>query len=184
VVDLYVRPGRAVVSEQVHPNIEESFTVVHGTSATGWTGVRALRGRGSACTYLTGRRTTGGNAGEKEAQVLVEISPAVRFEEMILNAFGLAQDGKTDAKGRPRLLQAALFAREFDDVIRFTKPPRGAAGSVWSASTHRAGPGLRGQLPEVSQPPTVGDSRGGAVGGRVPRAGAGTFTTPRSAWES
>ena len=30
VVDLYVRPGRAVMSEHVHPNIEESFTVVHG----------------------------------------------------------------------------------------------------------------------------------------------------------
>jgi hypothetical protein len=60
VVDLYVRPGRAVMSEQVHPNIEESFTVAHGASATGWTGVRALRGRGSACIYLTGRRTTGG----------------------------------------------------------------------------------------------------------------------------
>jgi hypothetical protein len=36
----------------------------------------------------------------------------------------LAQDGKTDAKGRPRPLQAAVVAREFADVFRFTRPPQ------------------------------------------------------------
>ena len=41
-----------------------------------------------------------------------------------LEPFGLARSGKTDDKGRPNLLQAALFAREFDDVIRFVEPPR------------------------------------------------------------
>jgi hypothetical protein len=43
---------------------------------------------------------------------------------MIKNLYGLAQDGKTDAKGKPGLLQASLFAREFEDVLRFTKPTR------------------------------------------------------------
>jgi hypothetical protein len=42
----------------------------------------------------------------------------------IRTAFGLAQDGKTNRRGMPNLLQLALFAREFDDVIRFTRPPR------------------------------------------------------------
>lgn len=54
----------------------------------------------------------------------VEVQPAARFEEMAQNAFGLARDGKTDAKGVPNPLQLALFAREFDDMVRFTKPPR------------------------------------------------------------
>ena len=40
----------------------------------------------------------------------------------ILNLFGLAQDGKTNARGLPNLLQLALLAREFSDVIRFTRP--------------------------------------------------------------
>jgi len=48
----------------------------------------------------------------------------VRFEAMILNLFGLAQDGKTNARGLPSLLQLALLAREFRDVIRFTRPPQ------------------------------------------------------------
>ena len=44
---------------------------------------------------------------------------------MIGNLFGLAQDGQTNSKGMPTLLQGALFAREFRDVIVFTKPPLG-----------------------------------------------------------
>src|SRR5262249_56976120 len=64
------------------------------------------------------------NAGPEEALVRVESRPAVRFEAMILNAYGLGQDGKVNRKGMPNLLQLALFAREFDDVIRFTRPPR------------------------------------------------------------
>ena len=43
---------------------------------------------------------------------------------MISTIFGMARDGKTDEKGRPNLLQAALLAREFDDVIRFVEPSR------------------------------------------------------------
>jgi hypothetical protein len=38
--------------------------------------------------------------------------------------FGLANDGKTDRKGRPYALQGALIAQEFADVVEFTHPPR------------------------------------------------------------
>lgn len=38
--------------------------------------------------------------------------------------WGLAEDGKTDDKGMPSLLQMVAIGREFDDVIRFAKPPR------------------------------------------------------------
>ena len=48
------------------------------------------------------------NAGDEEAHVIVEFNPgAARFEEMIGNQFGLAQDGKTNSKGMPHLLQSA-----------------------------------------------------------------------------
>jgi hypothetical protein len=36
--------------------------------------------------------------------------------------FGLANAGRADKKGRPFLLQAAVIAREFADVIVFTQP--------------------------------------------------------------
>jgi hypothetical protein len=43
---------------------------------------------------------------------------------MLRNAYGLAQDGKVNRRGMPNLLQLAAFAREFADVIPFTRPPR------------------------------------------------------------
>jgi hypothetical protein len=64
------------------------------------------------------------NVGTEETLVRIEVSPAHRFEQMILNLFGLAQDGKVNQRGMPNLLQLAVFAREFDDVVRFTRPPR------------------------------------------------------------
>ena len=72
------------------------------------------------------------NAGDGEARVIVEVSPSARFEEAVLNTllntllntFGLARDGKTNSKGIPNLLQVALFAREFEDVLYFTRPLR------------------------------------------------------------
>jgi hypothetical protein len=74
----------------------------------------------------TGARRT--RSSENEAHVVVELradAPRLeRFEMMISMLYGMARDGKTDAKGRPNLLQDALFAQEFDDVIRFVKPPR------------------------------------------------------------
>ena len=105
--DLYVRPGGAVMGEHVHPNIEESFTVVRGRLGYRLDGREGVAKPGERLHVPRGTTHDWWNVGEEEAQVLVEISPAARFEEMILNAFGLAQDGKTNAKGQPRLLRAA-----------------------------------------------------------------------------
>jgi hypothetical protein len=62
--------------------------------------------------------------GPGEAQVLVEVEPGRRFELMLSTLFGLANDRLTNPKGIPHLLQLAVIAREFRDVIEFVKPPR------------------------------------------------------------
>ena len=68
------------------------------------------------------------NAGDEAAHVIVELRGDANvlegFEKMLSTIFGMAWDGKTDASGRPHLLQAALLARRFDDVIRFVEPKR------------------------------------------------------------
>jgi hypothetical protein len=85
------------------------------------------------------------NAGSEEARVVVEVQPGERFVELIRQLFLLAQDGRTDAKGRPRLLQATAIGQEFGDTIQFTTPPQplqrlllGALGPVARATGHRA----------------------------------------------
>ena len=124
VVDAYVRPGGAVTGEHVHPAIEEHFTVVRGRVGFRLDGRETIARLGHRLHVSPGTAHDWWNAGEEEALITVEIRPGGRFEEMIANLFGFAQDGKTNAKGMPNLLQAALFAREFEDVLYFTKPPR------------------------------------------------------------
>jgi quercetin dioxygenase-like cupin family protein len=124
VVDLYIRPGGAVMGEHTHSAIEERFTVLRGQIGFRLSGREAIAELGKKLIVPAGMPHDWWNAGPEEAVVRVEIRPAARFEAMILNAFGLGQDGKVNRKGMPNLLQLAVFAREFDDVIRFTRPPR------------------------------------------------------------
>ena len=124
VVDLYVKPSGAVAGEHVHPVTEESFTVLRGQVGFRIDGRESIAELNQPLHVPTGVAHDWWNAGDEEAHVIVELAPgAARFEEAIRNLFGLAQDGKTNSKGMPNFLQGALFAREFSDVLYFTKPP-------------------------------------------------------------
>jgi hypothetical protein len=98
--------------------------------------------------------------------VVVEVQPGERFVQLIRQLFLLAQDGRTDARGRPAPLQAAALGREFDDVIRFTTLPRplprllvAALYPIARATGHRAiDPAyLRRELPTVDLEPLLAE---------------------------
>jgi hypothetical protein len=63
------------------------------------------------------------NASDRDARVRVEVTPGERFGHMIETLFGLARLGHTDSQGMANLLQLALVAREFSDVMVFRSPP-------------------------------------------------------------
>jgi hypothetical protein len=42
---------------------------------------------------------------------------------MVVTLFALGMEGKTDAKGRPTLLQMAVILAEYDDVMEIVGPP-------------------------------------------------------------
>jgi quercetin dioxygenase-like cupin family protein len=125
---LTVRPHGAVAGEHVHPQILERFVVISGTLGTRLDGVERELHASDEATATPGTPHDWRNAGDDDASVLVELDPPLeqrpRFEAMIATIFGLANDGRTNAKGLPHPPQLALLAREFDDVIRFTRPPR------------------------------------------------------------
>lgn len=123
IADLTIRPGGAVMGEHVHSAIEERFTVLAGEVGFRLSGAVSTAEAGVRLVVPAGVPHDWWNAGSADALVRVEVRPAARFEAMISNAFGFAQDGKVDRKGMPGLLQLALFAREFEDVVRFTRPP-------------------------------------------------------------
>ena len=149
VVDGYVKPGGAVTGEHVHPAIEEYFTVVRGRVGFRIDGRVSIAELGERLHVPAGTAHDWWNAGEEEAHVRVEISPGERFEEMAINLFSLAQDGKTNSKGMPNLLQAAIFAREFSDVLYFTRPPLLVQWLLFGALAAIARTlGYRGSYPE------------------------------------
>jgi mannose-6-phosphate isomerase-like protein (cupin superfamily) len=152
VADLSARPGAAVVGEHLHPHSTETFTVVRGTLGVRVDGVERRAGAGTRVVVAPGTPHDWWNAGDDTAWVLLEVDPGRRFEALIRNLFGLARDGRTDATGRPGLLQAALLAREFDDTIRFTSPPLIVQRTLFDALAPLARLcGLSGRYPHYDQ---------------------------------
>lgn len=122
--DLYIRPGGAVAGKHVHSYITERFEVVSGTVRLHVDGRDEIARAGEVVEVRPGVVHDWWNVGDDEAHVRLEIRPAERFELMIQNLFGLANDGKTNARGVPRLLPLSLFATEFRREGEFIRPPR------------------------------------------------------------
>ena len=149
VVDTAVRPGGAVMGEHIHPEMEERFTILRGRVSFRLAGRVAIAEPGDKLIAPPGTPHDWWNAGSEEAVVRFEMRPAARFEAMIRNAFGLAMDGKVNKVGMPNLLQLAVFAREFADVIQFTHPPRIVQRMLFGLLTPLARLlGYRGSYPE------------------------------------
>lgn len=123
ITDLFVSPGGAVVGEHIHPALEERFTVLKGKVGFRINGVEQIAPLNETLIVSAGTAHDWWNVGDEEAHVRVEIRPGTRFEHLIANLFGLANDDKTNAKGLPNPLQLAILARDFRDVIIFTSPP-------------------------------------------------------------
>lgn len=136
---LLVRPGGAVAGEHVHPFFHERFTVLRGRLDARVDGRSVPLGPGQSAFVKAGVPHDWWNKSPTEdAHVLVEVAAVPgtpgadmgagvvdhgRFELMIANIFGLANDGKLDRHRRLPPLHAAVFAQEFADVIVFTRPP-------------------------------------------------------------
>lgn len=151
VVDLFVKPTGRVAAPHFHPEIEEVFTIISGTVGVRLGNTETIAEPGQRIVVAPNVVHDWWNAGDTEAHVLIEIVPATRFELMIQNLFSLANEGKTNAKGMPNILQLAMLAREFDDVIRFTTPPRFLQRAMFGIlATIARELGYQGSYPEYS----------------------------------
>lgn len=153
VAHLIVAPGGRVLGEHRHPTIRERFSVVSGLLGVRRDGATSTLRPGESADIPAGAAHDWWNAGPDEANVVVEITPGDRFQEMITTLWGLARDGKTDADGKPGLLQLAVVAREYDDVMRLTSPPRAVQVALFGllAPLGRLR-GYRASYPRYAQP--------------------------------
>jgi quercetin dioxygenase-like cupin family protein len=123
-VHLRVYPGGAVAGEHLHPAMQERFEVLAGELETKVDGAHRTLRAGETVTVPAGVWHDWWNASTEHVDVLIELTPpSPRFELAIATGFGLANAGRTNAKGVPSLLQAALMGAEFSDVLVRKSPP-------------------------------------------------------------
>jgi quercetin dioxygenase-like cupin family protein len=124
VMDAYFRPEGQAPPEHFHPLQEEHFEVRAGRMAVRRAGAREEFAVGESFDVSRGTPHAMHAAGDEEAVVRWTVTPALRTQEMFETLWGLAADGKTNAKGVPNLLQAAVIARAYANELRVTSPPR------------------------------------------------------------
>jgi quercetin dioxygenase-like cupin family protein len=123
VAEMTALPGARVVGEHLHPALHECFSVLQGELTVVRDGQRSTVRAGESADIEPGVWHDWFNATDVDAVVRVEVTPGERFAHMIETLFGLAREGHVNAKGMPNLLQLALTAQEFSDVVVFRKPP-------------------------------------------------------------
>jgi mannose-6-phosphate isomerase-like protein (cupin superfamily) len=124
VAHLSVAPGGRVAAAHYHPDLEERFLILRGRVGFLIDGRERMLGPGEGARVGPGVVHDWWQVGDEEAQALVEVSPGVRFVEIVGTMFGLARDGKVNAKGMPGPLQLAVMGHEYRDTLVFTRPPR------------------------------------------------------------
>ena len=123
VSDLRLHPGAAAIGPHIHPNADERFTAVKGKIGYLLGDQKKILQANESMEIPRGIVHDFWNAGDEEARVIVEIRPGARMELMMITMFSLAYEGKTNKKGVPNLLQMALIAKEFEDVLQVMNPP-------------------------------------------------------------
>lgn len=144
--------GSRVVGEHMHPTQVEKFKVLEGELTVKRDGKTTVLRKGESSEIPAGMWHDWWNAADRDALVRVEFTPGDRFAHMIETFFGLARLGHTSASGMPSILQLALTATEFSDVVVFRTPPqmvqRVIFGSLAPIARMR---GYRATYPQLSR---------------------------------
>lgn len=119
--ELFFRPGGFVPLKHVHARQEEKVQVVAGAVRYVLGGKEGTLSAGDSVVLPRGIPHSLWNAGDEEAHLLMEASPALKLETILQTVFGLARDGKTSKKGMPNPLQGALLALEGETFM--ARPP-------------------------------------------------------------
>lgn len=121
--EVVAEPGASGPPEHVHAKQEEYFQVRAGTLAGEVDGEPIKLEAGDEYAVWPGTPHTWGNGGDEELRVLIEVRPALQFEEMLEAFYGLARDGKLSESGGGNPLQLAVVGREYWETNHLASPP-------------------------------------------------------------
>lgn len=151
-IEVLAEPNAIGPPEHVHPRQEEYFRVLSGTLSGRVDGENIRMEQREEFTVWPGTPHRWGNDDDDELRVLIEMRPALQFEEFLETIHGLGRDGKTNAKGLPNPFQLAVFGQEYWNDVRVTRPPAIVQKAVYAV----LGPigrrllGYKGYYPEYS----------------------------------
>lgn len=128
--ELLLAPGGRVPSSHAHPEQEECFTVLEGQMRFRVAGRRIAAGPGDAVRIPPGTVHHFANASGQPARVAVQTAPALSMQDLLETAAALAQDQHAAARRLPRLLDLALFMRDFEREVRAPYLPAALARAV------------------------------------------------------
>jgi mannose-6-phosphate isomerase-like protein (cupin superfamily) len=116
-------PGGAI-TEHVHPQQEERFTIMAGEAHFTIDGAERVLAAGQTLVVPCGVRHSERNAGSIEIEGVVELRPALHSKEMHEAFAGLVADGRTTSRGAPKNpLQLGATFWHFRHESRATSPP-------------------------------------------------------------
>ena len=116
--ELVLAPGGKVPSSHAHPEQEECFTVLAGQMRFRVAGRRVIAGPGDTVRIPPGTVHHFANPGRVPARVAVRTAPALTMQGLLETAAALAQDQHAAARRLPRLIDLALFMRDFEREVR------------------------------------------------------------------
>jgi quercetin dioxygenase-like cupin family protein len=108
------------VAEHVHPEMEERWEVIAGTVGFRIDGAVQSAGPGDVVTAAAGVPHMSWNDGGGPAHILIQMRPALRWEEFVRRLFAAARDGRTNQEGTP---EPALLVNLLADFRREIAPP-------------------------------------------------------------
>ncbi len=106
-----------------HPHQDERVTVVSGRIRANIGGEERELGPGETVELPRGVWHDFWVVGDGPAETVARATPALGIELLLATLAGLANEGKTDRKGRPRPLQGAVIGQFYWEVAHFKTPP-------------------------------------------------------------
>jgi quercetin dioxygenase-like cupin family protein len=105
--EFWMRGGAPAPPLHVHPRQEERIRVVGGSVRSISAGVERVLSAGETVVSRPGEVHTVGPAGDTAVDMVVEIRPALGFEEFVERTYALDRAGRLNAKGQGNPLRVA-----------------------------------------------------------------------------
>ena len=122
-LELALTPDGHVPGAHRHPEQTETFHVLEGTMRFRLGLKTIVAEPGDTVEVPPGATHKFANAGDTIARARVEVTPALKMEDLLETTVQLAEEGNTNRKGMPKPVHLALFVRAYEREVRAPFPP-------------------------------------------------------------